>query len=191
MGRKNVTNRTKAQNKLAEFSTKTRRREAFRRGIRLLFATGAIALAFVASPAFAQTSDSQLTIDANKKASTIDDNVTSVVFNGAYSLTLINGQTLRPVFLSREPGAKLILGDTAKAQTWTISGNSPSWNGELSLMEGHTLSVAVPPIPWGRIRRRTRVLLRRRPSTRERRWILRRSRPRTGRLCRAKRRLGA
>ena len=142
MGRKNVTNRTKAQNKLAEFSTKTRRREAFRRGIRLLFATGAIALAFVASPAFAQTSDSQLTIDANKKASTIDDNVTSVVFNGAYSLTLINGQTLRPVFLSREPGAKLILGDTAKAQTWTISGNSPSWNGELSLLEGHTLSVA-------------------------------------------------
>ena len=142
MGRKNVTNRTKAQDKLAEISRKTRRREAFRRGFRLLIATGAVALAFAANPAFAQTSDSQLTIDANKKASTIDDSVTSVVYNGAYSLTLINGQTLRPVFLSREPGAKLILGDTAKEQTWTISGNSPSWNGELSLMEGHTLSVA-------------------------------------------------
>lgn len=71
--------------------------------------------------------------------------MTSVVFTGPFVLTLNDGQTLRPVFISRESGAMLNLGDGTDKTTgnaWTMTGNSPSWDGTINVLSGNSLTLA-------------------------------------------------
>ena len=93
--------------------------------------------------AFAQSSSTQLVVDKTQSADSINDNVTSVVFNGPYTLTLINGQELKPVLLSKTAGAELVLGAsaTATSKEWTISRNSPSWTGAIRVYDGMKLNL--------------------------------------------------
>ena len=65
----------------------------------------------------------------------------SVVFTDAWTLTLINGQELKPVFLSKTPGAKLVLGNSATTfKDWSISRNSPSWTGSVMVYDGEIIN---------------------------------------------------
>ena len=106
---------------------------------------GAVALAFCAlfsvchsGTAKAQSTSSQLVVDKSQSVNLIADEVTSVVFTGPYTLTLIDGQELKPVLLSKTEGAELILGNSKTpidADEWTISRNSPSWIGTIELYD--------------------------------------------------------
>lgn len=126
------------------------RRKNFRRVLRRILTVGSFTFAFCAfaattSPHVAtaqSTSSAQLVIDASQSANTIADNVTSVVFEGDFTLTLIDGQVLRPVLLSRTNGAALVLGNTTKIdQEWTIVSNSPSWTGTIVVNKDNDLIV--------------------------------------------------
>ncbi len=90
----------------------------------------------------AQTTGSQLTIGRDTSMTSLDDAYSSVVFNGAYALTLSEGQTLRTVLVSKETGAALNLGDkTLEGQEWTIVANNPSWSGTTNVLSGNTLVI--------------------------------------------------
>ena len=108
-----------------------------------LFASG-LAQAQTTIPT-APSSASQLTISKTTEKDVLEDNLTSVVFTGPYVLTLKDGQTIRPVFISRETGAVLRLGDGTEETTgnvWTMTGNSPSWDGTTNVLSGNTLALA-------------------------------------------------
>lgn len=145
------------------------RHENFRRVLRRLLGAGASALAFCAfsfgagQASFAQSSGVQLEVDKSTTMSSLDESINSVVFNGAYTLTLLDGQVLRPVFLSRKEGAALVLGAAPSSsgssesgegeekvpQTWSLTSNSPSWSGTIAVMDGNSLvldSVAANPL---------------------------------------------
>ena len=99
--------------------------------------------AFSSPRALAQSVSTQLVVDKTQSADSIDANVTSLVFTGAYALTLINGQDLKPVLLSKTPGAELILGsNSTTTKEWTISRNSPSWTGSVKVYDGMTLDLS-------------------------------------------------
>lgn len=118
-------------------------RADFRRVLRRILGVGSFALALLAltpGATVAQSPPSQLVIDSSQSKNSIDENITSIVFNDDYTLTLIDGQTLRPVLLSRTDGAKLVLGNgVTKEQSWTISTNSPSWTGTIKVLDDNEL----------------------------------------------------
>ncbi len=97
------------------------------------------------STAFAQTgvSGKQLTVDKNETLVKIDENVSSVYFNGAFALTLSDSQKLTPIFLNAASGAILNLGSGATTgQSWTLAGNSVGWNGTTNVRSGNTLTLS-------------------------------------------------
>lgn len=124
-------------------------RDALRRVLRTTLRGGLFAFALCAffpslssTHAFAQSASSQLVVDKSQSANSINESVTSVVFTDAWTLTLINGQELKPVFLSKTPGAKLVLGNSATTfKDWSISRNSPSWTGSVMVYDGMTLNL--------------------------------------------------
>lgn len=124
-----------------------KRADAFQRN-RKFFSIGRSAAAIlcalaVCAPAWAQNGQSQLTIGTNTKATSIPDEVTSILFTGAHALTLSDGQTLRAVLVSKEAGAVLNLGDSQQqGQLWTLASNSPSWIGTINVLSGNTLVLA-------------------------------------------------
>lgn len=120
-----------------------KRADRSRRASRLLVLAAALAFASTttAPTAFAQTG-AQLTVDSNKNLARIDGGVSSVVFTGAYALTLSDGQTLTPVFLNQASGALLNLGTGATTgQTWRVASNSPRWTGTFVVGSGNELVV--------------------------------------------------
>ena len=115
------------------------RADRSRRASRLLVLAAALALGTAATPANAQTG-TQLTVDSNKNLARIDGGVSSIVFTGAYALTLSDGQTLTPILLNQATGAMLNLGTGAPTgQTWRAAGNSPRWTGTTVLGSGNEL----------------------------------------------------
>lgn len=113
-----------------------KRADRSRRASRLLVLAAALALG---TTAHAQTG-TQLTVDSNKNLTRVDGGVSSVVFTGAYALTLADGQTLTPIFLNQASGAVLNLGtDATTGQTWRVAGNSPRWTGTTVLGSGNEL----------------------------------------------------
>lgn len=95
------------------------------------------------APTWAQNSSSQLSIGTNTTLNSVDDGITSIVFTNASALTLVEGQTIRSVLVSKEAGAALNLGDGQKqGQTWTLVANSPSWGGKINVQSGNGLVVA-------------------------------------------------
>ena len=134
--------------KRREIAFANEKRDLSRRVLR----KGAVALTFCAlfsvfSPGTAtaqSSSSSQLVVDKSQSVDSIDNSVTSVVFTGAYTLTLINGQDLQPVLLSKTPGAELVLGNSktpSDDNEWTISRNSPSWTGTIEVYDGAELEL--------------------------------------------------
>ncbi|MDO5309962.1 MAG: autotransporter outer membrane beta-barrel domain-containing protein [Planctomycetia bacterium] len=121
-------------------------REEMKRAQRALFTVLVVCTTLSVLGVCAQgqtTSSSQLTIATTTTKESLDDEITSVVFTGPYALTLIEGQTLRPVFISREAGAVLNLGSTdILGESWTITGNSPSWIGTINVFSGDSLTIA-------------------------------------------------
>lgn len=116
-----------------------KRADRSRRASRLLVLAAALALGTTATPANAQTG-TQLTVDSNKNLAHIDGGVSSIVFTGAYALTLSDGQTLTPIFLNQATGAILNLGTgSTTGQTWRVAGNSPRWTGTTVLGSGNEL----------------------------------------------------
>jgi len=116
-----------------------KRADRSRRASRLLVLAAALALGTTATPANAQTG-TQLTVDSNKSLAHIDGGVSSIVFTGAYALTLSDGQTLTPIFLNQASGAMLNLGTgSTTGQTWRAAGNSPRWTGTTVLGSGNEL----------------------------------------------------
>ncbi|MBR4977066.1 MAG: hypothetical protein IKY61_08415, partial [Thermoguttaceae bacterium] len=108
-----------------------------RRASRLLVLAAALALG--TTTANAQTG-TQLTVDSNQNLGRLDGGVSSVVFTGAYALTLSDGQTLTPILLNQAAGAVLNLGTgSTTGQTWRVSGNSPRWTGTTVLGSGNEL----------------------------------------------------
>ena len=115
------------------------RADRSRRASRLLVLAAALAFGTTATPANAQTG-TQLTVDSNKSLAHIDGGVSSIVFTGAYALTLSDGQTLTPILLNQATGAMLNLGTGAPTgQTWRAAGNSPRWTGTTVLGSGNEL----------------------------------------------------
>ncbi|MBQ8363348.1 MAG: autotransporter outer membrane beta-barrel domain-containing protein [Thermoguttaceae bacterium] len=115
------------------------RADRSRRASRLLALATALALGTTATPANAQTG-TQLTVDSNKNLAHIDGGVSSIVFTGAYALTLSDGQTLTPIFLNQATGAILNLGTgSTTGQTWRVVGNSPRWTGTTVVGSGNEL----------------------------------------------------
>ncbi|MBR2002747.1 MAG: hypothetical protein IJ991_01035, partial [Thermoguttaceae bacterium] len=116
-----------------------KRADRSRRASRLLVLAAALALGTTATSANAQTG-TQLTVDSNKSLAHIDGGVSSIVFTGAYALTLSDGQTLTPIFLNQASGAILNLGTgSTTGQTWRAAGNSPRWTGTTVLGSGNEL----------------------------------------------------
>lgn len=116
-----------------------KRADRSRRASRLLVLATALALGTTATSALAQTG-TQLTVDSNKSLAHIDGGVSSVVFTGAYALTLSDGQTLTPILLNQAAGAVLNLGTGATTgQTWRAAGNSPRWTGTTVVGSGNEL----------------------------------------------------
>lgn len=116
-----------------------KRADRSRRASRLLVLAAALALGTSATPANAQTG-TQLTVDSNKSLAHIDGGVSSVVFTGAYALTLSDGQTLTPILLNQAAGAVLNLGTgSTTGQTWRVVGNSPRWTGTTVVGSGNEL----------------------------------------------------
>lgn len=116
-----------------------KRADRSRRASRLLALATALALGTTATPANAQTG-TQLTVDSNKNLAHIDGGVSSIVFTGAYALTLSDGQTLTPIFLNQATGAILNLGTgSTTGQTWRVAGNSPRWTGTTVVGSGNEL----------------------------------------------------
>lgn len=116
-----------------------KRADRSRRASRLLVLAAALALGTAATPANAQTG-TQLTVDSNKNLAHIDGGVSSIVFTGAYALTLSDGQTLTPILLNQSTGAILNLGTgSTTGQTWRVAGNSPRWTGTTVLGSGNEL----------------------------------------------------
>lgn len=114
-----------------------KRADRSRRASRLLVLAAALALG--TTTANAQTG-TQLTVDSNKNLGRLDDGVSSIVFTGAYALTLSDGQTLTPILLNQAAGAVLNLGTgSTTGQTWRASGNSPRWTGTTVLGSGNEL----------------------------------------------------
>ena len=115
-----------------------KRADRSRRASRLLVIAAALALG-TSSFANAQTG-TQLTVDSNKNLAHIDGGVSSIVFTGAYALTLSDGQTLTPILLNQSAGATLNLGTgSTTGQTWRAAGNSPRWTGTTVLGSGNEL----------------------------------------------------
>ena len=115
------------------------RADRSRRASRLLVLAAALALGTAATPANAQTG-TQLTVDSNKNLARIDGGVSSIVFTGAYALTLSDGQTLTPILLNQATGAILNLGTgSTTGQTWRVVGNSPRWTGTTVVGSGNEL----------------------------------------------------
>lgn len=115
------------------------RADRSRRASRLLVLAAALALGTAATSANAQTG-TQLTVDSNKSLAHIDGGVSSIVFTGAYALTLSDGQTLTPILLNQATGAMLNLGTgSTTGQTWRAAGNSPRWTGTTVLGSGNEL----------------------------------------------------
>ncbi len=113
-----------------------KRADRSRRASRLLVLAAALAFGTTAN---AQTG-TQLTVDSNKNLAHIDGGVSSIVFTGAYALTLSDGQTLTPIFLNQATGAILNLGTgSTTGQTWRVAGNSPRWTGTTVLGSGNEL----------------------------------------------------
>ncbi|MBR5243676.1 MAG: hypothetical protein IKW13_05525, partial [Thermoguttaceae bacterium] len=113
------------------------RADRSRRASRLLVLAAALALG--TTTANAQTG-TQLTVDSNKNLARLDGGVSSIVFTGAYALTLSDGQTLTPILLNQAAGAVLNLGTgSTTGQTWRVSGNSPRWTGTTVLGSGNEL----------------------------------------------------
>ena len=105
---------------------------------------GACAQTLFSSSLYAQ-SKSQLTIGKTTELESIDNQtISSVVFTGPYALTLKNGQDLKPVFISREAGAVLKLGDgeTMSETPWKFYGNSPTWTGTTYVLSGNVVEIA-------------------------------------------------
>lgn len=97
--------------------------------------------------ALAQSQKTQLTIGADTKMNTVDDEVSSILFTNSSVLTLVEGQTIRPILVSKEAGATLRLGDgKTQGQTWKLVANNPSWFGTIRVDTGNTLSI-VPGTP--------------------------------------------
>ncbi|MBQ2850163.1 MAG: autotransporter domain-containing protein, partial [Thermoguttaceae bacterium] len=116
-----------------------KRADRSRRASRLLVLAAALALGTTATPANAQTG-TQLTVDSNKNLAHIDGGVSSIVFTGAYALTLSDGQTLTPILLNQSAGAILNLGTgSTTGQTWRAAGNSPRWTGTTVVGSGNEL----------------------------------------------------
>ena len=115
------------------------RADRSRRASRLLVLAAALAFGTTATPANAQTG-TQLTVDSNKSLAHIDGGVSSIVFTGAYALTLSDGQTLTPILLNQATGAILNLGTgSTTGQTWRVVGNSPRWTGTTVVGSGNEL----------------------------------------------------
>ncbi|MBQ2790278.1 MAG: hypothetical protein IJE97_11635, partial [Thermoguttaceae bacterium] len=115
------------------------RADRSRRASRLLVLAAALAFGTASTSANAQTG-TQLTVDSNKNLAHIDGGVSSIVFTGAYALTLSDGQTLTPIFLNQATGAILNLGTgSTTGQTWRVAGNSPRWTGTTVLGSGNEL----------------------------------------------------
>ncbi|MBQ8362404.1 MAG: hypothetical protein IJX36_00570, partial [Thermoguttaceae bacterium] len=115
------------------------RADRSRRASRLLVLAAALAFGTASTSANAQTG-TQLTVDSNKNLAHIDGGVSSIVFTGAYALTLSDGQTLTPILLNQATGAILNLGTgSTTGQTWRAAGNSPRWTGTTVLGSGNEL----------------------------------------------------
>ncbi|MBQ9874510.1 MAG: autotransporter outer membrane beta-barrel domain-containing protein [Thermoguttaceae bacterium] len=108
------------------------------------------ALLTTVGAAFAQMS-SQLTIGSNTTRVTVEKatvdsgekEYTSIEFAGPYALTLRDGETIKTILVSRQPGASLILGDgDVQGQNWRIASNNQSWYGSIVVETGNTLSVS-------------------------------------------------
>ncbi|MBQ9127035.1 MAG: hypothetical protein IJY15_04650, partial [Thermoguttaceae bacterium] len=116
-----------------------KRADRSRRASRLLVLAAALAFGTASTSANAQTG-TQLTVDSNKNLAHIDGGVSSIVFTGAYALTLSDGQTLTPIFLNQATGAILNLGTgSTTGQTWRVVGNSPRWTGTTVVGSGNEL----------------------------------------------------
>ncbi len=127
-----------------------RRARAWRRVARVGYFIAAFAAFALArcdcARLYAQSSSistTQLTIGGTTELNVIENNITSVVFTGPYALTLKEGQNLSPVFISREAGAVLHLGDgeTTSAQPWRMIGNSPTWTGTTYVYAGNVAEI--------------------------------------------------
>ncbi len=97
--------------------------------------------------AFADTKIAK-TIDKDTNLSSIESNVSSVVFEGPYALTLVDGQTLNVAFTAKnlDESAKrpsVVFGQdkSTTKQTWTLVNSSPAWIGVFKVQSGNTLEV--------------------------------------------------
>ncbi|MBR4833476.1 MAG: autotransporter outer membrane beta-barrel domain-containing protein [Thermoguttaceae bacterium] len=116
------------------------RADRSRRASRLLAL--AAALAFGTTTSANAQNGTQLTVDSNKNLARLDGGVSSIVFTGAYALTLSDGQTLTPIFLNQASGAILNLGTgSTTGQTWRVASNSPRWTGTTVVGSGNELVV--------------------------------------------------
>ncbi len=113
----------------------------------------ALALAALGSTdnAMAQVAKAQLTIGTDTTMKSVDDNVSSILFTDACCLTLVEGQTIRPVLVSKENGAVLKLGDgKTQGQEWHMVANSPSYYGTTMISSGNTVVLGTGvPYPVG------------------------------------------
>ncbi len=97
--------------------------------------------------AFADTKIAK-TIDQDTSLPFIEPEVSSVVFEGPYALTLVNGQTLNVAFTAKklDESAKrpsVVFGQdkSTTKQTWTLVNSSPAWIGVFNVQNGNTLEV--------------------------------------------------
>ena len=109
----------------------------------------ALTVAFCAFCAFCESTraqtptPAQLSIGTDTILSSVEDTFNSIYFTGPYALTLVDGQTLRAVLVTKDVGSELHLGDGVRqGESWRLVANSPSWVGTIDVGSGNTLEIA-------------------------------------------------